>query len=67
MPPTPKGKHKPNPDDYFYSALSELLFLTVQLKGESSSDCLYNSSVYRHVNHLPRPLIVPNVIFCSAM
>ena len=39
--PTPKGKHKPNPDDYSDPALSELLFLTVQLKGETSSNCQY--------------------------
>ena len=31
--PPPKGKHRPNPDDYSDSALPELIFLIVELKG----------------------------------
>ena len=31
---TPKGKSRPNPDDYNDSALPELIFLIVQLKGK---------------------------------
>ena len=33
--PTPKAKHKPNPEDYTDSTLPELLFLAVQLKGSA--------------------------------
>ena len=29
----PKGKHRPNPDDYNDSALPELVYLIVELKG----------------------------------
>ena len=29
----PKGKHRPNPDDYNAPALPELIFQIVQLKG----------------------------------
>ena len=32
--PTPKGKHKVNPDDYSDPHLPELLFGIVQLKGQ---------------------------------
>lgn len=42
MPP-PKGKHRPNPDDYNDSALPELIYLIVELKGVSHSlqtDCI---------------------------
>lgn len=31
--PPPKGKHRPNPDDYSDPALPELLFLIMQMKG----------------------------------
>ena len=31
--PPPKGKHRPNPDDYNDSALPELIYLIVELKG----------------------------------
>ncbi len=33
---TPKGKSRPNPDDYNDNALPELIFLIVQLKGDAS-------------------------------
>ena len=31
---TPKGKYKPNPEDYSDPALPELIFETVRLKGQ---------------------------------
>ena len=37
---TPKGKSRPNPDDYNDSSLPELIFLITQLKGRLTS--LYN-------------------------
>lgn len=32
--PPPKGKHRPNPDDYVDTALPELMFYILQLKSE---------------------------------
>ena len=42
--PPPKGKHRPNMDDYVDNALPELLFYIVELKSESTAfTCSYDS------------------------
>ena len=51
MPP-PKGKHRPNPEDYNDPALPELIYLIVELKGvyrNKSTLC----SVHVHVCNIP--------------
>ena len=44
MPP-PKGKHRPNPDDYIDTTLPELLFYIVELKSELRF--IFNSLITR--------------------
>ena len=53
MPP-PKGKHRPNPEDYNDPALPELIYLIVELKGvyRNKSICILYV-VYIYVIYLP--------------
>ena len=55
MPP-PKGKHRPNPEDYNDPALPELVYLIVELKGtymntcrSGVSCCFMRESLHMHV------------------